>query len=234
MKLVSPSNISLEITGSSYAINYILSQPNQFYVNMLTNLKVTIVNGTTDLLQTSLYSNLVTLVIVSKCEKSLHNVPFSSHENNLCTLLLMWCHLSNECVSSLIHFLQSPNNRINTVILDRCTIQIHDHSNSAAISYRLELISPMDSGNFSLEITGSLYAINYILSQPNQFYANTLTSLKVTILNGTTTADSLQTSLYSNLVTLVIVSKCKENKCSLQLKREQSSHPFIDEVSPQQ
>ena len=102
--------------------------------------------------------------------------------------------------------LQSPNNRLHELTLDHCTIQIPDHTNSAAISCHMGLISISDTGNFSLKITGSLNAINYILSQPHLFYANTLTILKVSIVGGTTDS-SLQTSLYPNLESLEIVSE---------------------------
>ena len=203
LKSISPTdtgNFSLEITGSLYGINYILSLPALFYANELTTLKVTMIAcDTTDSLQTSLYPKLVTLEIVSKSKENtsfLHSYLFSSHENTLCTLSLTRCHLSNECVSSLICFLQSPNNRLHKLTLEHCTIQIPDHINSAALSYQIESISFANSGNFSLEITGSLYTINYILSQPQQFYAKRLTILKIVF--GSETTDSLQidTSLY--------------------------------------
>ena len=193
-----------------------LSQPHLFYANTLTILKVTIVSGTIISLQTSLYPKLVTLEIVSKCEKNtayLHSFPFSLHKNNLCTLSLTRCHLSNECVKSLIHLLQSPNNRLHKLTLDDCTIWIPDHTNSVAISYYL--ISATDTGNLSLEITGSLYAINYLLSQPHLFYTNTLGVLRVSILSETT--DSLQTSLYPNLATLEIASKSEKNTAHLHI-----------------
>ena len=116
---------------------------------------------------------------------------FISQHNNLHILSLNQCNLSSIATSSLIHFLQSSNNRLHELTLEHCTIQIPDHIDSVAIfNYQLKLTSPMGD-NFSLDITGSLYAINYMLSQPDLFYANTLTILKI------------ETSLYPNLKELI-------------------------------
>ena len=239
LKLTSPSdarNFSLSITGSLFAINYILSQPALFFANTLTILKVTMtVSDTTDSLQTSLYPNLVTLEVVSKSKENtsfLHSFSFSSYENTLCTLSLTGCHLSNQCVNSLSCFLQSPNNRLHKLTLDDCTIQIPDHTNSAAISnYQLKLTSSIGNGNFSLKFTGFLYAINYMLAQPHLFYENTLTILKVAIVSGTADLLQIDVSLYPNLEKLdfaskypllqvsVLVSSQQNNFCLLSMKR---------------
>ena len=143
---------------------------------------------------------------------------FISQHSNIHILSLNKCSLSSVATCSLIHFLQSPNNRLHKLTLDDCAIQIPDHANSesATISHQLQmkLISPTGCKSFFLKITGSLIAINYILSQPHQFYAKTSTILKVIIdVSGST--DSLKTSLYPNVVTLEIVSKCKGDKASI-------------------
>ena len=127
-------------------------------------------------------------------------LSFISQHSSLHILSLIKCNLSSIATSSLIHFLQSPNNRLHQLTLDHCIIQIPDHTNSVAISYyQLKLISPTGSEKFSLEITSSLYAVSYMLSQPHLFYANTLTILKVAIVSGTTDSLQIEASLYPNL-----------------------------------
>ena len=220
MELISPTaskRFSLKTTGSLIAINYILSQPHQFYANALTILKVIDVSGTTDSLQTSLYPNVVTIEIVSKSKGDRASFLFSSHENKLHTLSLTRCHLSNEGLRSFIHFLQSPNNRLQKLTLDDCTIKIPDHNtNSTAILYQMKLISPSNTEIFSLEITGSLIAINYILSQPHLFYANTLTILKVANVSRSIDLLQIDTSLYPSLEKLDITSE-EENDLLLHI-----------------
>ena len=152
------------------------------------------------------YLNLEKLTIdyVEKSGNSASLLSFISQHSNLRILSLSQCNLSSIATSSLIHFLQSPNNRLHKLTLDDCTIQIPDHTNSVAISYQIELISPT---NISLAITGSLYAINYMLSQPDLFYANTLTILKVVIVSGTKESLQIEASLYPNLNAVDITSE---------------------------
>ena len=138
-------------------------------------------------------------------------LSFICQHSSLHILSLKQCSLSSIATSSLMYFLQSPNNRLHRLTLDDCEFQIPDHSISDSISYRLKLTSPKDSGNFSLEITGSLYAINYILSQPHQFYANTLAILKVVIVSETTNSLQIETSFYPNLNVLNITSEEKNH-----------------------
>ena len=143
-------------------------------------------------------------------------LSFISQHRNLHTLSLKHCDLSS---IAFIHFLQFSSNRLSLHKLtsDDCAIQIpyaSKYYRSVAISYRIESISPTDGGNFSLEITGSLYTTNYIMSQPDLFYANTLTVLMVTIESGTT--GTLQTYyVFPNLVTLKILSKSEKNTACL-------------------
>ena len=182
------------------------------------------------------YLNLEKLTIdyVEKSGNSASLLSFISQHSNLRILSLSQCNLSSIATSSLIHFLQSPNNRLHKLTLNDCTIQISGHTNSAAISYQRVSILLSDSGKFSLEITGCLYAINYVLSQPNQFYSNTLTILKVVIVSGTAESLLIDTSLYPNLEKLditptkknytllhvsVLVSSQQSNFCLLSMKR---------------
>ena len=200
LKVMSLSNISLEIAGSLYAINYMLSQYHQFYNYKLAVLEVVVVSETRDSLQidTSLYPNLNMLDITSR-EKNhtlLHDSVFHiiSQQNNLSSLSLKRCGLTCDAFRSLIHSLQSSHAhcRLQELTLDDC---VSDNTHTTTTSSKLQL-KFLEGGNVSLEFTGYFCDISHWLKKLSPYTRLTTLILHLERQESTTANTFQEIQLY--------------------------------------
>ena len=96
-------------------------------------------------------------------------------QNNLHTLSLTNCNLSNKAISSLIHSLLSPDCRLQNVLLDECITSATDNAYQFSF-FELQ----QTNGKISFNATGSCCAINHWLSQLSS-YSVLLTELILSI-----------------------------------------------------
>ena len=112
---------------------------------------------------------------------------FISQQNNLRTLSLKGCNLSSDFITSLIHHLQSVDNSLLNLILDKC-IPDHSHTMSGSSFLQLQLL---DNSKVSLEFTGPCHDISLWLSQLSSY--TQLTELILRLISRVNlTADTLQ------------------------------------------
>ena len=82
-----------------------------------------------DLTQSTYYPALEKIEIEHANGNFLFSIlDFQSQPNNLLSLSLHDCNLSIDTTSTLIHYLQSPHCMFHELIVERCTISMHSHT----------------------------------------------------------------------------------------------------------
>ena len=169
---------SLDITGSCYDVNYMMSQ--HINTQTLTVLRVHVPDTLGQIqLATSAYPMLKVLHIDSNWQNvylSPSVLDFGSQQKNLHTLSLKNCKLYLNAVASLIHFLQSPHCRLSKLSLAECSVCEYILSSSIERLFQLEA-NLSDSDKPYLKITSSCCNESFI-SEP-QLYAKSMTGLSI-------------------------------------------------------
>ena len=203
---VQHGKISLSATGSCSAINHWLSLLSSYSVQ-LTELILSITKQEADetLEGIGLFSHMLEILnFNSTCFKFSFPLFFELRQNNLHTLSLTKCELSNEATSSLIHFHQSPNSRLlHKLSFSDCKLSTTDHT------YQFSSFELLESnGTYSLKAEGSSFAINHwLLYIPS--YANLMTELNLNVTEQDSSPDeTLEGISFNNLHTLSL-TKCE-------------------------
>ena len=173
---------SLNAIGSCSAINHWLSLLSS-YSFQLTELILSITKQEADeTLEMCLFSDMLEILNINNrsttCFSSSIPLLLELCQNNLHTLSLTKCELSNEATSSLIHSLLSPNYRLNKLSLCECTISTTDHTYMYQFS---SFTLQHTNGKVCLSATGSCSEINHWLLQLSSYTKIKLTETNLNI-----------------------------------------------------
>ena len=175
---VNNSKVSLNATGSCCAINFWLSQLSSYLVTeLILSITKQYIDDTIEGI--GLFSRMLEILNINNNHTTCFSfsIPLflELRQNNLHTLSLTNCNLSNKAISSLIHSLLSPDCRLQNVLLDECITSATDNTYQFSF-FELQ----QTNGKISFNASGSCCAINHWLSQLSS-YSVLLTELILSI-----------------------------------------------------
>ena len=187
LRLQNTEKVSLSITGSSQVISHMLSQYH-FYGSKLTEMTILLsfhseVTPVPLEIVTTRYPVLETLKITAYSNRIFISPSvFCFNSSNLCILSFKKIIFSDEAISSLICYLQSPNCRLHTLTLSDC-----EYPHCYGEKFTLNLSLP-HSKNCTLAFAGSNHFMSCLLPQLH-FIAQSLTELDISLNENEVTID---------------------------------------------
>ena len=157
--------VCLNATGSCSEINHWLLQLSSYTKIKLTETIIEIKGQDSSSVETleniSLYHDVLEILKIESYERFVVPQFIGQQQNKLHTLSLIYCNLSSESTSSLIHSLQSPHCRLHKLALYWCTIPNTDHTllttaivSSTTITHLLFIDEHIDTPSLTALVSG--------------------------------------------------------------------------------